>query len=167
MLFHARRSAGGHQKLATILKHPAKAVQVSQSDRPDKQVSEALRLLPLAAGGTGFLALLVNRVTSGVAPVVDASSSQSRVDVLVIALAATLALTGFQWLALKPVQRTRVRAPTRCHVLCCRVALSVAMHLHAVWQQALKLRQLCTLLHCRGSCVVADMTCLEPSRARC
>ena len=86
MLFHTRRSAGGHQQLATILKHPAKAVQVSQSGRPDKQVSEALRLLPVVAGGTGFLALLVNRVTSGVAPVVDASSSQSRVDVLVIAL---------------------------------------------------------------------------------
>jgi hypothetical protein len=30
------------------------------------------------------------------------------VDVLVIALAATLALTGFQWLALKPVQPKQV-----------------------------------------------------------
>jgi Cofactor assembly of complex C subunit B, CCB2/CCB4 len=62
------------------------------------------------------VALLINRSVSGVAPVVDASSGQSRVDVLVIALAATLALTGFQWLALKPVERKRVPPRGRhCH----------------------------------------------------
>jgi len=37
-----------------------------------------------------------------VAPVVDASSSQSRADVLVILLSAVLLLTGLQWLALRP-----------------------------------------------------------------
>ena len=37
-----------------------------------------------------------------VAPVVDASSSQSRSDVVVIVLSAVLLLTGLQWLALKP-----------------------------------------------------------------
>lgn len=37
-----------------------------------------------------------------VAPVVDASSSQSRTDVLVILLSAVLLLTGLQWLALQP-----------------------------------------------------------------
>jgi len=34
--------------------------------------------------------------------VVDASSSQSRADVLVILLSAVLLLTGLQWLALRP-----------------------------------------------------------------
>ena len=37
-----------------------------------------------------------------VAPVVDASSSQSRTDVLVILLSAVLLLTGLQWLAVRP-----------------------------------------------------------------
>jgi hypothetical protein len=52
--------------------------------------------------------LLINRLLSKVAPFLDGGSSQSRVDVLVIALAATLALTGFQWLALKPVEPKQV-----------------------------------------------------------
>lgn len=37
-----------------------------------------------------------------VAPVVDASSSQSRTDVLGIVMSAVLLLTGLQWLSLKP-----------------------------------------------------------------
>ncbi len=37
-----------------------------------------------------------------IAPVVDASSSQSRSDVLGIVLSAVLLLTGLQWLSLKP-----------------------------------------------------------------
>lgn len=37
-----------------------------------------------------------------IAPVVDASSSQSRADVLGILLSAVLLLTGLQWIALKP-----------------------------------------------------------------
>lgn len=37
-----------------------------------------------------------------VAPVVDASSGQSRADVLGIFMSAVLLLTGLQWLSLKP-----------------------------------------------------------------
>ena len=44
-----------------------------------------------------------------VAPVVDASSSQSRADVLVILLSAVLLLTGLQWLALRPKVKPSVR----------------------------------------------------------
>ena len=36
------------------------------------------------------------------APVVDASSGQSRADVLLIFMSAVLLLTGLQWLSLKP-----------------------------------------------------------------
>ena len=43
-----------------------------------------------------------------VAPVVDASSSQSRTDVLVILLSAVLLLTGLQWLALQPKAKPSV-----------------------------------------------------------
>jgi hypothetical protein len=37
-----------------------------------------------------------------IAPVVSASSAQSRGDVLVIVMSAVLVLTGLQWLSLKP-----------------------------------------------------------------
>ncbi|KAJ9526942.1 hypothetical protein QJQ45_025343 [Haematococcus lacustris] len=84
------------------------------------------RSLPLWSGGLSIVALLLNRAISGVhswfcpimsiirdiyphddapaqiAPVVDASSSQSRADVLAIIMSAVLLLTGLQWLSLKP-----------------------------------------------------------------
>jgi hypothetical protein len=43
-----------------------------------------------------------------IAPVVDASSSQSRADVLAIGLSAVLLLTGLQWLSLAPKPLTAV-----------------------------------------------------------
>lgn len=46
------------------------------------QNQDTLRALPLYAGGLGVVSLLANRALSGIAPVVDASSSQSRADVL-------------------------------------------------------------------------------------
>ncbi|KAI8475323.1 MAG: CGLD23 protein required for cyt b6 assembly [Monoraphidium minutum] len=61
-----------------------------------------IRGLPLWGGAIGFAGLLANRAISGIAPVVDASSSQSRADVLGIAMSAVLLLTGLQWLSLKP-----------------------------------------------------------------
>jgi len=47
------------------------------------------------------LSLLANRTFSGVVAMADASSSQSRADVICLVFAVTLALTGLQWLALK------------------------------------------------------------------
>ncbi|EFJ45988.1 hypothetical protein VOLCADRAFT_45232, partial [Volvox carteri f. nagariensis] len=66
------------------------------------QNAEVFRALPLYAGGLGVVSLLLNRTLSGIAPVVDASSSQSRADVVGIVLSAVLLLTGLQWLSLKP-----------------------------------------------------------------
>ena len=37
-----------------------------------------------------------------IAPVVDASSAQSRADVLTIGLSAVVLLTGLQWVSLQP-----------------------------------------------------------------
>jgi hypothetical protein len=48
-----------------------------------------------------------------VAPVADASSSQSRADVVVIGLSAVLVLTGLQWLSLRPKPLVAVRPPAR------------------------------------------------------
>lgn len=62
-----------------------------------------------------------------IAPVVDASSSQSRADVLVIILSAVLLLTGLQWLALKP--------KTKPPVSCARLLLSILIK-HVIQHQA-------------------------------
>ena len=43
-----------------------------------------------------------------VAPVVDASSPQSRADVVVILLSAVLTQTGLQWFSLRPVEKEPV-----------------------------------------------------------
>ena len=69
---------------------------------------DAFRAMPLAVGGGSVLALLLNRVLSGVAPVADASSSQSRADVLCLAMAGCLVLTGLTWIALKPKTPVKV-----------------------------------------------------------
>ena len=84
----------------------------SSSEKPLQEVEDtsyafvskhqaAFRPLPLYAGGLGIVGVLINRAIGGIAPVVDAGSSQSRVDVLVIFCSAVLILTGLQWLSLK------------------------------------------------------------------
>ena len=65
-----------------------------------------------------------------VAPVVDASSSQSRTDVLVILLSAVLLLTGLQWLALQPKVKPSVSC-TACpgllpHSFCWHLQLTAS-----------------------------------------
>jgi len=62
---------------------------------------DTLRAAPLWIGGVGGTALLLNRAFSGIAAVSDASSSQSRADVLCLVMAASLILTGLSWLALR------------------------------------------------------------------
>ena len=67
-----------------------------------------MRAGPLFVGAAAAVSLLTNRVFSGVAPVADASSSQSRADVLCLAMTACLVLTGLTWVALKPKPPTTV-----------------------------------------------------------
>lgn len=64
------------------------------------------------AGGCVHLSLLQ------IAPVVDASSSQSRADVLGIIMSAILLLTGLQWLALKAKPVQSVSGPGRAGHIC-------------------------------------------------
>ncbi len=45
-----------------------------------------------------------------IAPVADASSAQSRADVLLIGMCGVLVLTGLQWLALTPKEAEVVEA---------------------------------------------------------
>ncbi|KAE9454039.1 hypothetical protein C3L33_14058, partial [Rhododendron williamsianum] len=55
---------------------------------------DAVRSLPIYVGAVSLLAVLINRGISGIAPVADASSSQSRADLLTLGLAVTNILAG-------------------------------------------------------------------------
>ncbi|XP_029127432.1 protein COFACTOR ASSEMBLY OF COMPLEX C SUBUNIT B CCB4, chloroplastic isoform X3 [Cajanus cajan] len=68
---------------------------VSQND-------DAVRTLPIYVGAASLLAVLLNRALSGIAPVADAGSSQSRADLLTLGLAVTNILTGLVWLSIRP-----------------------------------------------------------------
>ncbi|GFR49307.1 hypothetical protein Agub_g11329, partial [Astrephomene gubernaculifera] len=89
-------------KARASVRKPAEAPVPDQSFGLVARNAELFRGLPLYAGGLGVASLLLNRTLSGIAPIVDASSSQSRADVLGIVLSAVLLLTGLQWLSLKP-----------------------------------------------------------------
>ncbi|CAI0379558.1 unnamed protein product [Linum tenue] len=72
------------------------------------------RSLPIYVGGASLVAVLVNRAVSGIAPVADASSSQSRADLLALGLAVTSILTGLVWLTIKPKSISVVRFLRLC-----------------------------------------------------
>uniref|UniRef100_A0A0E0DJ84 CCB4 n=2 Tax=Oryza meridionalis TaxID=40149 RepID=A0A0E0DJ84_9ORYZ len=61
-----------------------------------------VRGLPILVGGASLLAVLLNRAVSGIAAVSDASSSQSRADILTLALSVTDILAGLVWLSIRP-----------------------------------------------------------------
>ncbi|XP_042056044.1 protein COFACTOR ASSEMBLY OF COMPLEX C SUBUNIT B CCB4, chloroplastic-like [Salvia splendens] len=61
-----------------------------------------VRSLPIYVGGASLAAVLLNRAVSGIAPVADASSSQSRADLLTLGLAVTNILNGLVWLSIRP-----------------------------------------------------------------
>ncbi|XP_073295118.1 protein COFACTOR ASSEMBLY OF COMPLEX C SUBUNIT B CCB4, chloroplastic [Primulina huaijiensis] len=63
---------------------------------------DLVRSLPIYVGGVSILAVLFNRTVSDIAPVADASSSQSRADLLALGLAVTSILNGFVWLSIRP-----------------------------------------------------------------
>ena len=52
-----------------------------------KTNEDQVRASPLVVGGVSVALLLLNRLLSGVAPVADASSAQSRADVLCLGMA--------------------------------------------------------------------------------
>ncbi|MCD9640162.1 Protein COFACTOR ASSEMBLY OF COMPLEX C SUBUNIT B ccb4, chloroplastic [Datura stramonium] len=63
---------------------------------------DLVRSMPIYAGGLSLLAVLFNRTVSGIAPVADATSSQSRADLLTLGLAVTNILNGLVWLSIRP-----------------------------------------------------------------
>ncbi|XP_039119204.1 protein COFACTOR ASSEMBLY OF COMPLEX C SUBUNIT B CCB4, chloroplastic-like isoform X4 [Dioscorea cayenensis subsp. rotundata] len=74
-----------------------------------------VRVLPIYVGGFSLLAVLLNRSFSDIPPVADASSSQSRADILSLALAVTNILAGLVWLSIRPKNISPVS------LTCCRL----------------------------------------------
>ncbi|CAN8244924.1 unnamed protein product [Cochlearia groenlandica] len=70
---------------------------------------DSVRSLPIYVGGASLFSVLINRAVSGIAPVADASSSQSRADLLALGLAVTSLLTGLVWLSIRPKSITPVQ----------------------------------------------------------
>ncbi|KAF9623101.1 hypothetical protein IFM89_037503 [Coptis chinensis] len=63
---------------------------------------DIVRSLPIYVGGFSLLAVLFNRTISGIAPIADASSSQSRADLLTLGQVVTNVLTRLVWLSIQP-----------------------------------------------------------------
>ena len=66
-----------------------------------------------------------------IAPVVDASSAQSRADVLAIGLSAVTLLIGLQWISLTPRTPVQVRVTSiffHTHGANCRMMSSTVLH---------------------------------------
>lgn len=67
-----------------------------------------LRALPLAVGGLGVLAIVVNRIFSQGAKAAADAGFEGRAELLATALCAVLLLVGLQWLSVKPRALTQV-----------------------------------------------------------
>ncbi|KAJ0889769.1 putative cofactor assembly of complex C subunit B, CCB2/CCB4 [Helianthus annuus] len=116
---------------------------------------DAVRSLPIYVGGISLLGVLFNRTASGIAPVADASSSQSRADLLTIGLAVTNILAGLVWLSIRP--KTISVVPPRgveCERIHSDIPDVVASELTWAWES------LETVTCCRSLVIVYDGVCV-------
>lgn len=98
-------SRGGGVARCTLETEKKKATTTSKVVEGDGWIAEndgLVRSVPLFLGAGALLAVLLNRAVSGIAPVADSSSAQSRSDVLALALAATVLLQGLVWKSIQP-----------------------------------------------------------------
>ncbi|KAL9246450.1 hypothetical protein vseg_019983 [Gypsophila vaccaria] len=116
---------------------------------------DVARSLPIYVGGLSLLAVLVNRAVSGIAPVADGSSSQSRADLLALGLAVTNILSGLVWLSIRPKTISKV-APEG--VECCWIdpllPESVISELRWFWQS------LSVVTCCRSLVIIYEGVCI-------
>ncbi|KAI3730946.1 hypothetical protein L1987_62127 [Smallanthus sonchifolius] len=116
---------------------------------------DSVRSLPIYVGGISLLAVLFNRTASGIAPVADASSSQSRADLLTIGLAVTNILAGLVWLSIRPKSISVV--PPRgveCERMHSNIPDVIASELKWTWES------LSTVTCCRSLVIVYDGICV-------
>ncbi|GAV72938.1 DUF2930 domain-containing protein, partial [Cephalotus follicularis] len=115
----------------------------------------AVRSLPIYVGGASLLAVLLNRTLSGIAPIADASSSQSRADLLTLGLAVTNILAGLVWLSIRPKSIYAVNPQgVDCRMICSEFPGSVVSELLWVWES------LSTVTCCRSLVIVYDCSCI-------
>ncbi|XP_022733348.1 protein COFACTOR ASSEMBLY OF COMPLEX C SUBUNIT B CCB4, chloroplastic isoform X2 [Durio zibethinus] len=116
---------------------------------------DAVRSLPIYVGGASLLAVLFNRAVSGIAPVADASSSQSRADLLTLGLAVTNILTGLVWLSIRPKSITPVDPQgVECQVIYCHLPESVVSEIFWAWES------LSAVTCCRSLVIVYNCQCI-------
>ncbi|CAM8956182.1 unnamed protein product [Rhodiola kirilowii] len=116
---------------------------------------DAVRSLPIYVGGGSLLAVLVNRTVSGIAPVVDASSSQSRADLLTLGLAVTNILAGLVWLSIRPKTIFAVGPQgVPCQWISPNLQESVISELSWVWDS------LSVVTCCRSLVIVYNESCV-------
>ncbi|KAK4598276.1 hypothetical protein RGQ29_015662 [Quercus rubra] len=116
---------------------------------------DVVRSLPIYVGGVSLLAVLLNRTVSGIAPVADASSSQSRSDLLTLGLAVTNILTGLVWLSIRPKSISVVSPQgVECQRICSNLPDSVVSELLWLWES------MSNVTCCRSLIVVYDSRCI-------
>uniref|UniRef100_A0A803MBR5 Protein COFACTOR ASSEMBLY OF COMPLEX C SUBUNIT B CCB4, chloroplastic n=1 Tax=Chenopodium quinoa TaxID=63459 RepID=A0A803MBR5_CHEQI len=113
------------------------------------------RSLPIYVGGFSLLAVLFNRTVSGIAPVADASSSQSRADLLALGLAVTNILTGLVWLSIRPKAISKVDPEgVECRWISSSLPDSAISELEWFWQS------LSAATCCRSLVVIYEESCI-------
>ncbi|WJX56924.1 Protein COFACTOR ASSEMBLY OF COMPLEX C SUBUNIT B ccb4, chloroplastic [Trifolium repens] len=121
---------------------------VSQND-------DVVRPLPIYVGTASLFAVLFNRAISGIAPVADAGSSQSRADLLTLGLAVTNILAGLVWLSIKPKSITVVNPQgVECKKLCTDLPDVALTELHWAWES------LSDVTCCRSLVIVYESSCV-------
>ncbi|KAJ8760985.1 hypothetical protein K2173_022023 [Erythroxylum novogranatense] len=112
---------------------------------------DTVRSLPIYIGGAALLAVLCNRAVSGIAPVADASSSQSRADLLTLGLAVTNILAGLVWLTIRPKSISPVNPlGVECRRISSGLSETAISELLWVW------KSVSTATCCRSLVVVYD-----------
>ncbi|XP_021747209.1 protein COFACTOR ASSEMBLY OF COMPLEX C SUBUNIT B CCB4, chloroplastic-like isoform X1 [Chenopodium quinoa] len=113
------------------------------------------RSLPIYVGGFSLLAVLFNRTVSGIAPVADASSSQSRADLLALGLAVTNILTGLVWLSIRPKAISKVDPEgVECRWISPNLPDSAISELEWFWQS------LSAVTCCRSLVIIYEESCI-------
>nr|TKS05641.1 uncharacterized protein D5086_0000131160 [Populus alba] len=116
---------------------------------------DTVRGFPIFVGGASLLAVLVNRAVTGIAPVADASSSQSRADLLTLGLAVTNILTGLVWLTIRPKSISVVNPQgVECRFIFSHLPDFVVSELLWAWES------LSGVTCCRSLVVVYDRRCI-------
>lgn len=116
---------------------------------------ETVRSLPIYVGGVSLAVVLFNRTISGIAPVADASSSQSRADLLTLGLAVTNILTGLVWLSIRPKSVSIVNPRgVECRRICSNLPHSLVSELVWVWESV------SDVTCCRSLVIVYNSDCL-------